>query len=100
MEQKEKIFRTEAGPNKYEIVSAKDSKIFKNCLVIKEGTQFESAEEIIQLAIANEAFVDNSDDEAADDLYLVQFPGCGREALDHDSLVARWRELDSDNLEE
>lgn len=70
----------------------------ENCIVIKEGT-FPTATEIMQMAIANKAFEDNSEEEAGDDQYAVQFPGHDKELLDYDAITARLRSLTEDDAE-
>ena len=64
----------------------------KNCVVVPEGF-VPSLDSVGHSAIANQAFVDNSDDEAGDDEYAVQFPGHKQELLTSDGVRARIREL-------
>ena len=83
----------ESSSEKYTVVPAEDKSCFQNCIVIDPDMRFESVTEIERLAIANSAWEDNSAEEAGDDMFLVQFPGRKQEALDHDGLTARLREL-------
>lgn len=75
----------------FEVVPAKDQWT-KNCIVIPEGARPELLD-IIQAAAHNDAKVDNSDDEAGDDQYAVQFPGRDQELLDQDQINGRLRVL-------
>jgi hypothetical protein len=74
-----------------EVIPAEDLRT-KNCIVISEGG-IHSIGEITEMAVSNEAFIDNSDDEAGDDLYAVQFPDHKQELLTNDGIRGRIREL-------
>ncbi len=64
----------------------------KNYIKITEGT-IPSINELISLASRNEAVVDNSDDEAGDDQFAIQFPGKEPELLEYDQVAGSLREL-------
>ncbi len=64
----------------------------ENCVVIKDGDT-PTLGAIASTAVDHSAHIDNSDDEAGDDLYAVQFPGHPQELLEQDGVSARIREL-------
>jgi hypothetical protein len=64
----------------------------KQCVVIPEGARPDIMQ-IIGAAAQNDAMVDNSDEEAGDDQFCVQFPGHGQELLERDALSARVEQL-------
>ena len=74
------------------IVDAEKSTLVHKCVVVEEG-RIPALAEITRAAIQGGAFVDNSDDEAGDDYYLVQFPGREQELLADDVLRGRIRGL-------
>jgi hypothetical protein len=59
----------------------------KNCVEIPEGKKFE-LNDIIKFAMKHEAWIDNSEDQSADDIYAIQFPDHEQELL---------KELNSDD---
>lgn len=77
-----------------DIVPAEGINRVENCVVIKreEGDEIPTLIEIVSAAVKNNAHV-NSDDEAGDDLYAVQFPGQPQELLAQDDIAARIRNL-------
>lgn len=88
----------ESKNEKVKVVPAESGMGAKNCIVIEEG-QNPLMLEIVRAAVVNKAHIDNSDDEAGDDLYVVQFPGRKQEAMSHDDIASALRELSGDTGE-
>lgn len=65
----------------------------ENCIIVNDGADVPEAAEIVNAATGNQAHVDNSADEAGDDLYAVQFPGRIQELLSDDQIATRVRQL-------
>lgn len=90
----------ESGPQgeKTEVIPAEIGMGTKNCIVVKEG-EIPTLIDIVRAAVKNEAHIDNSDDEAGDDEYVVQFPGGEQERLMQDGISGRLRELSGEGGE-
>ena len=80
------------GSQELQIVPADDSRWTQNCVVTPTGSE-PSLIDIVRAAVNNQAHVDNSDEEAGDDQYMVQFPGHNHELLEEDGVRARIRKL-------
>ncbi len=74
----------------FEIIDANTGSTEK-CVVIPDGREAPEIARLVRFAVDNEAFADNSDDEAGDDTYTVQFHGHPQEALEYDAILARIR---------
>ncbi|MCL5795579.1 MAG: hypothetical protein M1338_04475 [Patescibacteria group bacterium] len=80
------------------VVPAEQGLGAKNCIVIPENATPDDMLEIISMATSNKAIKIN-EDEAGDDLYVIQFPNDKQEFIDQDSLAAKLRELSGNHAE-